>query len=88
MYRNNVIRCILETWLKKSGANPEWSRSINPPGDEIRLANSGLTILVLDSTIEDNNPDAILDALEKVCQGRLSKNIKITIKADLSALVE
>lgn len=87
MNRSNDIRSLLEAWFKQRGRMPQWSRPINPSGEQLHLEPPGMSVLVLDLAIEDNKPEAILDALAQVCEGRLAENIKVTIKADLSVVV-
>ena len=88
MYRNDDIRSVVEAWFKLRGRTADWSRSINPPGEQLHLTPPGLSLFVYDSAIEDNEPEAILTALAPVIEHRLSEYIKVTINAELTVVVQ
>lgn len=47
--------------LADLGEKPEWKRSINPAGDILCTKANGVRLLILDSAIEDNNVQKILE---------------------------
>lgn len=47
--------------LADLGEKPEWKRSINSAGDILCTKANGVRLLILDSAIEDNNVQKILE---------------------------
>lgn len=85
--RINVLRSLLGVWLEQRGRQPDWSRAINPSGEQLHLNPPGLSVLVLDSAIEGHEPVAIVHALAAAFEGRFAENIRVTIRSDLTIVV-
>lgn len=58
------LKCEINELIVKQGQTPDWERSRNPAGHYLRTGANGFRLLILDSAIEDNLPDRILEALQ------------------------
>lgn len=88
MSRNDTMCSVLTAWFTQRGRTADWSRSINPPGIQLHLEPPGLSVLLHDSAIEDNEPGAVLAALAPAIEHRLAEHIEVTVNAKLTVVVQ
>lgn len=79
----DAIQIAFEEWFLPKRLVLEFGRSINPPGITFHLKPAGLCVTVLDSAMEDNSPEAILEAFSASFEDRLNEKIKVVIPSNL-----
>lgn len=82
------IKVLLADWLTSNSIKHEFCRSINPPGMVVYILNQKINILITDSAIEDNVPNAVLSSLVDLITKGGNNNCSIVLMSDLNWVIK
>ena len=57
------LKSELDKHFRSAGEDVEWGRSINPAGEVLFILQKEVRVVVLDSAIEDNSAQAVLEGV-------------------------
>jgi len=87
--KNNIyLKNQINQWLADQGEKPEWERSINPAGELLYTKANGVRLLILDSAIEDNNIQKILEIATPFLLANMHNNKQWILDSSLNLRAE